>query len=161
MRNLVYFVAVTLDGFIASPDGGVDFFDYEGDHMAAHIEHYPETLPVHVRAALGVEDRPSQRFDTMLMGRGTAQPGLDVGIASPYPHLRQYVFSRTLPDSEDPTITVVRDNPLALARSLREEDGLDIWLAGGGDLAGQLLPVVDELFLKIHPVVLGSGITQA
>lgn len=161
MRKLVYFVAVTLDGFIAAPDGSVDFFDHEGDHLAAQIEEYPETLPVHVRAALGITDRPPRHFDTMIMGRGTLQPGLDAGISSPYPHLRQYVLSRTIADSTDPTITVVREDPLGLARSLREGDGLDVWLAGGGDLAGQLMPAVDELLLKIHPVVLGTGIPLA
>lgn len=93
------------------------------------------------------------------MGRETLQPALDVGIASPYPHLRQYVFSRTLAPSNDPTLTVVNQDPIGLVRSLvAEESELDVWICGGGNLAGQLLPEIDELFLKVNPVVLGRGI---
>ena len=38
------------------------------------------------------------------MGRGTYEPGLAVGIASPYPHLRQYVVSSTLGTIDDPGV---------------------------------------------------------
>ncbi|BDZ54060.1 hypothetical protein GCM10025870_11330 [Agromyces marinus] len=44
-------------------------------------------------------------------------------------------------------------------RSLKAEDsGLDIYLAGGGRLAGQLLDEIDELVIKRYPVVAGAGI---
>lgn len=158
MRKLVYYIAVTLDGFIAAPDGSYDCFVSEGDHLDAIVAELPETLPVHVRSMFGL-DGPPARFDTLVMGRETLQPALDVGITSPYPHLRQYVFSRTLAPSDDPTLTVVHEDPLGLVRSLKaEESELDVWICGGGNLAGQLLPEIDELFLKVNPVVLGKGI---
>lgn len=158
MRKLVYYIAVTLDGFIAAPDGGYDSFVAEGDHLDAIVAELPETLPVHVRALFGL-DGPPTRFDTLVMGRETLQPALDAGIASPYPHLRQYVLSRTLARSDDPTLTVVNDDPIGLVRSLKaEESEFDVWICGGGNLAGQLLPEIDELFLKVNPVVLGRGI---
>lgn len=47
---------------------------------------------------------------------------------------------------------------LATVRSLKQEDGLDIWLCGGGELAVTLLPEIDHLVLKRNPVVFGSGI---
>jgi len=45
MAKLVYFVAVSADGFIASPDGAFDFFPVEGEHITAQAEALPETLP--------------------------------------------------------------------------------------------------------------------
>ncbi|MEU4524986.1 dihydrofolate reductase family protein [Amycolatopsis sp. NPDC024027] len=42
-------------------------------------------------------------------------------------------------------------------RQLKAEAGLDIWLCGGADLAGQLLPEIDELVVKSYPVIAGGG----
>ncbi|MCC8250761.1 dihydrofolate reductase family protein [Saccharothrix luteola] len=154
MRTLTYFVATSLDGFIADPKGGFGDFLFEGDHMTALVEEYPDTLPAQAREAMGI-DAPNQHFDTILMGRATYQvPG---GLPSPYPHLRQYVVSTRLSTTPE-DVQVVAD-PLAEVRELKEEsDGLGIWLCGGGRLAAALLPEIDELVLKVHPIVLGKGI---
>ncbi|WP_328858866.1 dihydrofolate reductase family protein [Williamsia herbipolensis] len=155
MRELVYYVAVSLDGFIADPDGGFDAFPIEGDHAAVVFDEYADALPVHALTALGIE--PSRtRFDTVIMGSNTMAPALAIGITSPYPHLRQFVASRRPPD-HDPAITVT-DDPLSTVRDLKTHDGLDIWLCGGGELAGALLPEVDRLVLKRQPLVFGSGV---
>ena len=158
MRRLVYFVASTVDGFIAGPDGSYDFFVLHDDVLAYMGEHYPETVPTHLRAP---EQRgaPNRVFDTVLMGRHTYEPALKAGITSPYAHLRQYVVSRSLPAVDDPGVELVRDDPAGLVRRLKAEDAAgDIWLCGGGDLAGQLLPEIDELVLKRYPVVAGGGV---
>lgn len=105
--------------------------------------------------APGIEP-PKTRFDTVIMGWNTLTPALDIGIPSPYPHLRQIVASRNARDLH-PEI-ILTDDPLAAVRSLKEEDGLDIWLCGGGELAGTLLPEIDRLVLKRNPVVYASGI---
>lgn len=47
-----------------------------------------------------------------------------------------------------------------MVRSLKQEDGLDLWLCGGGELAGTLLSEIDRLVLKRNPVVFGSGISM-
>jgi dihydrofolate reductase len=155
MRKLVYYVAVSVDGYIADPKGGFDAFLVEGDHAAVVFGEYADALPAHVQAALGI-DPPRTRFDTVIMGWNTLIPALDVGITSPYPHLRQIVASRHSRD-HDPAITLT-DDPLTTIRELKDDDGLDIWLCGGGELAGALLPEIDRLVLKRHPVVFGSGI---
>ncbi|WFB06449.1 dihydrofolate reductase family protein [Streptomyces sp. LX-29] len=163
MRKLVYYVAVTLDGYIAGPGGEYDFYPVgDAEQAAAYAAwtnaRYPETVPTAMRAARGLADTPNRRFDTVVMGSGTYRPALDAGLTSPYAHLRQYVVSRTLGASPDPEVTVVDGDPLTLVRDLKREEGADIWLCGGGRLAGALLPEVDELIIKSYPVVAGSGI---
>jgi len=159
MRNLIYLVAVTLDGFIAGPEGQTDFFGFEGDLAAAILAEWPETMPTHLRGPLGLEDVANRRFDTVVMGRGTYEPALAVDITSPYRHMEQFVFSRTLADL-DPAVTFVGGDtdPAAFVRDLKRRDGLDIWLCGGGRLAAQLVDEIDELILKVNPTVIGAGV---
>ncbi|MEJ7634743.1 dihydrofolate reductase family protein [Aeromicrobium sp.] len=156
MRELVYYVAVSLDGYIADPNGGFDAFPVEGDHTFVVFGEYADALPTHALSGLGIEP-PRTRFDTVIMGWKTLAPALDIGIASPYSHLRQFVASRRARDL-DRTITLTHD-PLDTVRDLKREDGLDIWLCGGGELAGALLPEIDRLVLKRNPLVFGSGIS--
>lgn len=155
LRELVYYVALSIDGYIADPSGGFNAFLAEGDHTSFMFDDYADALPAHAHSALGIEP-PKTRFDTVIMGWNTLTPALEVGITSPYPHLRQIVASRRSRDL-DPAITVTAD-PLAAVGDLKQEDGLDIWLCGGGALAGTLLPEIDRLVLKRNPVVFGSGI---
>ena len=158
MRHLVYYIALTLDGFIAGPGDEVDFFEGSEDYTQHMIEKYSDTLPQHGREHLGIGQAPLTRFDTVVMGRRTYDPALQIGITSPYPHLRQIVFSRTLP-ATDPAVLVTDADPVATVRALKQEDSpLDIYLAGGGQLAGALLPEIDEIIIKRYPVFIGDGI---
>lgn len=155
MREIIYYVAVSLDGYIADPQGGYEAFLTEGDHMSVVIEEFADALPTHAHTALGATP-PGSRFDTVVMGWNTLTPALEAGITSPYSHLRQIVASRK-PRKTHSDITLT-SQPLRTVRELKQEDGLDIWLCGGGDLAGSLLPEIDRLVLKRNPVVFGSGI---
>jgi dihydrofolate reductase len=162
MRKLVYYVAVTLDGFVAGPDGADPsgpggFWPIPEDYVRHIIAEYPETLPGPARAALDVTAEGT-RFDTVVEGRRSYQVGLDAGVADAYPHLRHVVFSRTLGQSPDPAVEVVADDPVARVRELKAEPGKDIWLIGGGELAGVLYPEIDRLVVKLGPLTTGSGI---
>lgn len=155
MRTLTYYVATSLDGRVAGPDGDFGMFPVEGDHMPVLLRDFADTIPGHVAGSLGVEADRS-RFDTVVMGRRTYLPALEAGIASPYPHLRQVVATRhggDLPDAIETT-----DDPVAMVRALKQEAGSGIWLAGGGELAGALIDEIDHLILKVNPLVLGDGI---
>jgi dihydrofolate reductase len=156
VRKLTYYIGTTLDGFAAGPGGEIDFYPVAADHLAQMAEAYPEVLPTHVRAQLGV-DAPNRRFDTIIQGRATYEPAVASGITSPYAHLRQYVASTTLTASPDPDVTVVAD-ALSTVRALKQEDGLDIYLAGGGRLAGTVRDEIDELIVKVYPVLAGTGV---
>ncbi|RZU54169.1 dihydrofolate reductase [Krasilnikovia cinnamomea] len=158
MRKLVYYVAATLDGFIAAPDGSWDFFGAPDPGLMAYVTaRYPETLPTAVREQLGATG-PAQVFDTVVMGRGTYEPALAAGVTSPYAHLDQYVFSRTLDPATDPAVTVVADDPAPYLRELKQRPGKDIWLCGGGALAAALRDEIDEFVIKLNPVLAGGGV---
>ena len=157
MRKLVYYVACTVDGFIARTDGSFDGFLSEGEHLADLFAAFPETVPTHLREAVGVH-APNRRFDTVLMGRATYDVGVKLGVTNPYGHLQQYVFSRSLGRSPDSAVELVSGEPASLVRGLKDGPGKDIWLCGGGDLASQLHDQIDELILKVNPVAIGEGI---
>ncbi|MFG2321201.1 dihydrofolate reductase family protein [Streptomyces sp. NPDC048568] len=162
MRKLVYYIATTLDGFIAGPDGadptGPDgFWPIPEDYIRHLVTEYPETLPVQARAALSVT-APGTHFDTVLEGRRSYEIGLKAGITDAYPHLRHLVFSRTLTESPDPAVELVAGDPVDKVRQLKREDGKDIWLIGGAELAGALYGEIDRLILKMAPLTIGAGI---
>lgn len=159
MRKLTYYVATTIDGFIAGPDGQFDFFTIDPELMSVVNAEQPETVPTALRAPYGLETAPNKRFDTVLMGRGTYEPALKEGITSPYAHLRQYVFSQTL-SAADPGVEIVASDPVEFVQRLKRQPGQEIWLCGGGRLAGSLLPMIDELMIKRYPVIAGSGISM-
>lgn len=159
MRELVYYVSVTIDGFIAGPDDEVDFYPGSDEYMDWMKSEYGDALPTPVRQSFGIDDVANTKFDTIVMGRRTYDPALAIDITSPYAHLRQYVVSRELAASSYPDVQVVDDDPIDLVRKLKAEDGpLDIYLAGGGRLAGQLLPEIDRMVIKRYPIVAGDGL---
>ncbi len=161
MRKLIYFVASTLDGFIAGTDGAdpsTSIFDPSGAHAGPLMAEYPEMIPGHVRSVLGVEGVPNKHFDTILEGRGSYEIGTAAGIGDAYPHLRHLVFSTTLDSTSDPAVELVGSAAVDRVRALKDEQGLDIWLCGGGCMAASLRDEIDEIHLKLYPVVLGDGI---
>ncbi|WPB81963.1 dihydrofolate reductase family protein [Archangium violaceum] len=164
MRKLKYHVAATLDGFIAREDDSVDFLPT--NVSPEHVMDYFHSL--------------LSEYDTVVMGRGTYEPALKVGITDPYPSLETYVFSSTLKDSTDPHVHIVREDPVAFIRELKSRPGTqtdmsravraaqmsvpkDIYLCGGGPLAAALFDagLVDEVLVKLNPVLLGAGKTLA
>lgn len=159
LRKLSYFIAASIDGFIGAPDGDAEFFNafVTGDFFEYLRTDCVDTLPTAARQALSLDDMPNTKFDTVIMGRASYDIALDDKITRPYAHLREYVASRSIKVSPDPDVEIVSGDVVAKVRELKAEDGLDIYLCGGADLAGQLLGEVDELIIKSYPVILGSG----
>lgn len=141
MRALTYYVATSLDGYIADADGGWGDFPAEGDHIA----HFFESLAW---------------FDTVLMGRVTYEAGLAMGVTNPYPMMRQIVFSRSMTESPDPAVELCAGDAVERVAQLKAEDGKPIWLCGGAALARSLwrAGLVDALIVKLSPVVIGRGV---
>lgn len=138
MRKIRYSVAMSLDGFIAGPNGEADWIVSDPDiDFAALFE----------------------QFDTFLVGRGTFEKMAGAG-STQTPGIKTYVFSRTLRQQDHPAVTIVSENAHEFVAGLRAEPGKDIWLFGGGALFNSLLQhkLVDTVEVAIIPVLLGEGI---
>ena len=159
MRALTYFVAVSVDGFIAGPDRAdpTGYWPVSEDYAEHVVAEYPETLTGAARAGLGVT-AAGTHFDTVISGRRTYEIGLAAGVTNAYPHLRHVVFSRTLGLIPDPAVELIDSDPVEAVRAFKVESGKDIWLVGGGDLAGALYAEIDRIVLKLSPLTLGSGV---
>lgn len=157
MRKLVYFVASSIDGFVAGPDGAdpSGFWPMSQDYLQYLVSEYPETLPGPAREAMGITAE-GRTFDTVVEGRNSYEIGVEVGVADAFPHLRHIVFSRTLGENEH--VEVVATDPVAKIRAVKAEPGRDIWLIGGATLAGALYEEIDRLVVKLGPLTMGAGI---
>ncbi|WP_438042286.1 dihydrofolate reductase family protein [Sorangium sp. So ce128] len=144
MRKIVYDVAVTVDNFISHEDGSVDGFAMQGEHAADYVERL-------------------KGYDTVVMGRRTYEWGYPFGLVPgkrAYPHMAHYIFSKTLRFGEGAEVEVVDRDEIAVLKRLKEGDGADIYLCGGGAFAGFLLDhdLIDQLVLKVNPIVFGHGV---
>jgi dihydrofolate reductase len=126
-RELVYYVGASIDGYIAGPEGELDGIPIEPELIGFITTELPETIPTHLRELLGLVDAPNRRWDTLVMGRGTYDPGLDIGVTSPYAHMEQYVFTSTLA-ATDENVNFIDADPVAFVRDLKAREGRDIWL---------------------------------
>ncbi|MEU9051458.1 dihydrofolate reductase family protein [Streptomyces sp. NPDC048384] len=160
MRKLTYFIACSIDGFIGDPSGdATSMYTFVDEEFLEFLKaEHPETVSTPARRALGFDDLPNRRFDTVIQGRSSYDLALKEGLTSPYAHMREYVASRTLTESPDPQVEIVSDDVVGKVRDLKAEDGeFGIYLCGGAQLAGALLDEIDELVIKTYPIVYGTG----
>lgn len=159
MRPLTYYVACSVDGFIAHADGSHDGFAQDREYLSDLFASFPETVPSHLRDVMGIHAK-NKEFDTVLMGRKTYEVGLKDGVTSPYSHLKQYLFSHSMQQSPDASVELISENAIEFVKALKRESGKGIWLCGGGSLATALFTnhLIDQLILKLNPFLMGSGI---
>lgn len=141
MGEVTYYVATSLDGFIARSDGSIDAFPWDEAVVRDFLS--------------DIED-----FETVLMGRRTYQVALDEGKTNPYPGRRQVVFSRTLTTSPDGAVEIVSGDVVSFVADLRAQPEGRIWLCGGGEIATLLAEagLIDRMVVKLNPVIFGSGV---
>jgi dihydrofolate reductase len=142
MRKVTFGGANSLDNYLARPNHAVDWLMW-GEEAAAVMADFWKTI------------------DTVLMGRKTYEVALRSGQeGGGYPGVRNYVFSRTLKQRSDGSVTIVSGDAAEFVRELKQADGKDICLMGGGELARSLFEagLIDEIGFNIHPLLLGSGI---
>jgi dihydrofolate reductase len=138
MRRIRYSVVMSLDGFIAGPNGEADWIVHE---------------PAIDFSALFAQ------FDTLLIGRRTFEIMAKAGRPT-IPGIKTVVLSRTVRQEDHPKVTVVSEDTEQYVASLRAAPGKDIWLFGGGELFRRLLAadLVDTVEVGVVPVLLGRGI---
>jgi dihydrofolate reductase len=147
-RNIIVQIATSADGYIARPDGSVDFLNErprpkDGYGMAAFY----------------------RTIDTILWGRKTYDVALEFqkqGIkgANFDPKVKNYVFSRNPPASAPAGVEFVSEPVDAFARKLRARRGKHVWMMGGAGLIASFLDAgqIDEFRIHVVPVLIGEGI---
>jgi dihydrofolate reductase len=140
-RRIVVSMAVSADGFIARPDGAVDWLDrpWPKDHYGM--------------------DEFQARIDTVLLGartyREAAARGGGFGRKTTH-----YVFTHHPPADAPKGVTFVNEPIAAFASRLRAEPGKDIWIMGGGGIIASFVDAneVDEFIFHVIPTFIGEGV---
>lgn len=145
VREVTLFIAMSLDGYIADSDGGVDW-------LAGHDPAGPEPDSY---------DRFIAGIDTVLMGWNTYRQVTEElsPEAWPYEGLDTWVVTHRSPFPVE-GVRFTSEDPAQLVRRLQQEEGRGIWVCGGASLAQQLMRegLIDRLHLSVIPTILGSGI---
>lgn len=142
MRKVILSLAVSLDGYIAKPDGDVEWL---------------KKVPNPDKTDHGFNDF-YKKIDTTIMGNNTYKEILGFGIPFPFPDKENYVISRT---AHPPTKFVSFTSDISgLMATLKKKKGADIWLIGGGQINTAFLNrgLIDELLIRIVPIVIGEGL---
>lgn len=145
MRKIKLYIAASIDGYIAYPDGDLDW-----------LSAYPITPELNY-----LYDEFFSSIDTVVMGGKTYRDILNMDVIYPYKDKTSYVITRN--KNSQSTIDNVRflsENIVDSIRSLKEQQGKDIWLVGGGEIISMLLDnnLVDEMIIAYIPKILGDGI---
>lgn len=143
MRQVILYIATTIDGFIAHTDGDVDW-----------LSEYPITPNYNY----GYDDF-IKSIDTVILGGKSYRDILTMDIEYPYRSKETYVISRN-PSASVDHIHFISENILENILELKKKKGNNIWLVGGGEIISLFLKakLIDRMILTITPVILGAGI---
>jgi dihydrofolate reductase len=138
MRRVQLFIATSLDGYIARPDGDIGWLFMDADYG-------------YTRFYAGV--------DTVILGRKTYDL-CRTFHQWPYLGKEAIVLSRLLAGKRTDHARFVDVQPTDLVHQLRQLPGKHLWLVGGGEVTRDFLSadLIDDFILTVHPVVLGGGI---
>ena len=142
-RNVIVHIAASADGYIARPDGDLEW-----------LTSRPAPEGFYGMNAF------MKSVDTMLLGRKTYEESLRLG-AKFDKKSRHIVFSRRPAPADLPPGVEFVSGPIgSFVSSLREQPGKDIWLMGGGELIASFLDdqAIDEFVVSVVPVFIGDGI---
>ena len=122
MKKIKLYIAASLDGYIARPDGDIEWLT---------------GFPNPSNSDYGYKDFLTT-VDTVIMGGRTYRDILCMDVIWPYKGMDTYVISHhTWENKED--IRFITENIVETVAGLREKEGKDIWLIGGGEIISMLL----------------------
>jgi dihydrofolate reductase len=145
-----YYTATSLDGFIATEDDSLEWLFPLGD--------VGETGYSEFIAGVGALAMGSTTYEWVM--RNSEQVIAEVGSAWPYSRPTWVFTSRTLPRIEGADLKFVRGDVRAVFPEMRAAaGGKNLWVVGGGDLAGQFYDarLLDEIIVQVGSVTLGRG----
>jgi dihydrofolate reductase len=140
--EIIYHLAVNMDGYIATKDGKVDWLDsFQGDGNDADF------------------GKLFASFDGLLLGSGTYEFALDYGqwISPDKP---SWVFTKRQLPLLDPSIELTSETPTELLDRISDRGLKRLWLMGGGKLATAFRTegLISEYIVAVIPIILGEGI---
>jgi len=141
-RKIIVNIATSADGYIARPNDDIDWL----------------TSRPAPKGFYGME-KFMQSIDTKLIGRKTYDISLQLG-AKFDPKTRYYVFSRQEPPALVPSgVDFVSGDIATFAERLKNQEGKNIWMMGGGDTIASFLDegAIDEFIISVVPVFIGEG----
>ena len=152
MRTVIYSISVSLDGFIAGPDGDIGFTNPDKEQFRFHVQQTGD---------IGVELLGRGLYEAMLVWGTPEAPRSsadELEFARIWNAIPKVVFSTTLERVEGNARLAGADVAGEVTR-LREEPGEGVVSVGGAGLASTLikLDLIDEYRLFVQPVVLGDG----
>jgi len=141
MREVIYYLTQSVDGFIADVDGGVGWMSGAPNEDYGYEEFY-------------------HSIDTILFGSKTYEHVLGIGGGFPYVDKEVIVFSNRDLEPIEENVTIEQGDATTVVARLKLTEGGPIWLGGGAELATTLLNagLVDRLRIFIQPILLGNGI---
>jgi len=157
MKKIILLEFISLDGVMQAPGG-------QEEDKSGGFEYGGWTVPFSDEASGALMQKQMALPFELLLGRKTfdifqaywpAHENMWPGIND----VRKYVVTDTPMQPTWNNTTVIQDNVVEELKNLKNQDGPDLYVYGSGDLAQTLLKndLVDELWLKIFPVTLGSG----
>jgi dihydrofolate reductase len=151
MRKLIYSMTVSLDGYIAGPDGAIDFSVPDEELFRFHTQQVRE---------IGVHLCGRRLYETMVYWETAEESPLaadQVEFAQIWKALPKVVFSTTLQSVAGNTRLATVGVGQEVSR-LKEQPGKDIAVGGAGlARACMELGLIDEWRLFVSPVLLGGG----
>jgi dihydrofolate reductase len=145
LAKVTLYIACSLDGFIARPDGNLDWLNSFPN--PDNIDHgYDELL---------------KRTSCIIMGRKTYDVILGFGMGWPYPNHVTYVLSNDRAfKPETPETFILNGDIVSALDKIKLSSDKDIWLAGGGQVVTYFLnnDLIDEMIISVIPVILGDGL---
>ncbi|GAB4022611.1 dihydrofolate reductase family protein [Spirosoma koreense] len=154
MRKLKLQVQISVDGFIAGPNGEMDWLVMNwGDDIMREVTTITEpvsTILLGRKLAEGFIPAWQSRVDS---SEG-AEPGSQKMVDTP-----KIVFSNTLDGIEGKNATVNRGDLVQEVTSLKNQSGGDLIAYGGAEFVSSLVKnnLIDDYYLFVNPVVLGGG----